>query len=208
MQLTFAKWILPLSLVSLIAFGQQPTAASTQKPVQASGVTPSTAQSTRTNAARTTKTHQRVVRSKYSKTSGRKGAKRREYRPEYTQNSVEVMNGASTQKVVFESNKDATAKGLKNVPVPLKVEVVNGTSTDTQYFYGDNGRQESDEKRPVVVGVQSSDTRAVGGNKHPVVTGITAVEAGDAKSASGGGQKVATVISPKPKRPEYQPDAH
>jgi S-adenosylhomocysteine hydrolase len=122
------------------------------------------------------------------------------------------MNGLSTQKVVFhddkgsESTKDTPA--VTNAPAPLRVEVVNGTASNTQYFYGDNGRQGSNEKRPVVVAVQSSDTRFIGGNKHTVVTGITAVGRGDAKSANGSGQKVTAVISPQPKRPEYQPDAH
>jgi hypothetical protein len=117
------------------------------------------------------------------------------------------MNGASTQKVVFRN--DETAHGsAKNVPASLKVEVVNGTTSDTQYFSGDNGRQGSDEKRPVVVAIQSSDTRFAGGNRHPVVTGITSVGRGDAKSANGGGQKISSGVSPQLKRPEYQPDAH
>ena len=92
---------------------------------------------------------------------------------------------------------------------PLKVEVVNGTATDTQYFFAGNERAQmgTDEKQPVVVAIESSDTRFAGGNKHPVVTGVTAVGAGDAKSASGG-QKVTTGVSPRPKRPEYQPETH
>jgi S-adenosylhomocysteine hydrolase len=123
------------------------------------------------------------------------------------------MNGASTQKIVFHDDKGTSesTKGTRagtNAPAPLRVEVVNGTASDTEYFYGDNGRQGSDEKRPVVVAIQSSDTRVVGGNKHTVVTGITAVGRGDAKSANGSGQKVTAVVSPQPKRPEYQPDAH
>jgi len=123
------------------------------------------------------------------------------------------MNGDSTQKVVF--NNDQASSGARknaaageNTPAPLKVEVVNGTASDTQYFYANRGLQGSNEKWPVVVAVQSSDTRFVGGNKHIVVTGITAVGRGDAKTANGSGQRVTAVVSPQPKRPEYQPDAH
>jgi hypothetical protein len=202
MRLTYVSWSLPLALVSTMAFGQQTTAS----PTQQSAANPSSAQNTHAKAGQTTPVHHRA-RSRRSKASSRRGGKRPAYRPEYTQNSVEVMNGASTQKVVF--HKDEVASGsTKNKPAPLKVEVVNGTATDTQYFSGDSGRQGQDEKRPVVVAIQSSDTRVVGGNKHPVVTGIMAVGPGDAKSASGGGQKVTTGVAPKPKRSEYQPDAH
>ena len=118
------------------------------------------------------------------------------------------MNGASTQKVVFRMTmQNARRREDKSEP-GYKVEVLNGTARDTQYFNGDNARAGSDEKRPVVIGVQSSDTRVAGGNKYPVVTGITTAGPVDAKSASGGGQKVTKRISPQPKRPAYQPDAH
>ena len=92
----------------------------------------------------------------------------------------------------------------------MKVEVVNGTSSDTQYFYPvKTGAQNvAASKRPVVVGIQSSDTRAVGGNKRPVVTGITAVGPAMRRRVNGGGQKVTTGVSPQPKRPEYQPEPH
>jgi hypothetical protein len=138
----------------------------------------------------------------------RKGAKRRAYRREYTQNSVEVMNGASTEKVVFHDSKPADGRGKNNLPAPMKVEVVNGNSTDTQYFAAGQAvqRKPSEAQHPVVVAIQSSDTRVAGGNKHPVVTRITAVQPGNAKSASGAGEKVMTGISPRPKRPEYRPD--
>jgi len=207
MRMTFASCILPLALVSPMAFGQQATPPTTVKVAPPVEKKSATAQNKHATAAQTTATHHRSTKGKHSKASSRKGGKRPAYRPEYTQNSVEVMNGASTQKVVFHDDR-ATSGSAKNVPAPLKVEVVNGTASDTQYFYGDNGRQGSDEKRPVVVAVQSSDTRFVGGNKHTVVTGITAVGRGDAKSANGVGQKVTAVVSPQPKRPEYQPDAH
>lgn len=208
MRLTFARCILPLALVSPVAFGQQSTSETTVKATQVA-----TPQNTHAKAAQTTAPLHRSTKGKHAKASNRKDAKRPAYRPEYTQNSVEVMNGASTQKVVFNNDLASSRAGKntvagKNMPAPLKVEVVNGTASDTQYFYGDNGRQGSDEKRPVVVAVQSSDTRFVGGNKHTVVTGITAVGRGDAKTVNGSGQKVTAVVSPQPKRPEYQPDVH
>jgi Tfp pilus assembly protein FimT len=213
MRLTFVSCILPAVLASSIVPGQQATAAATVKPAQQDAMKSSTAKSTPAKVTQKGKTSHGTVASKHSKMSSQNAAKRPAYRPEYTQNSVEVMNGESTQKIVFNSDQAASGSrkdvsAVKTSPAPLKVEVVNGASTDTQYFYGDNGRQGSDEKRPVVVAVQSSDTRFVGGNKHPVVTGITAVGRVDAKSARGSGQKVMTAVSPQPKRPEYQPDAH
>jgi hypothetical protein len=91
----------------------------------------------------------------------------------------------------------------------MKVEVLNGASTDTQYFYDDGKKQqEAPQNRAVVVGVQSSDTRMAGGNRNPVVTGVTASGTGDAKSASNGGQPVTKQVSPRPRRPAYQPDGH
>jgi hypothetical protein len=207
MRMTFARCILPLALVSPMAFGQQAISATPLKVAPQVVAKSATPPNTHATAAQTTAPTHRSTKGKHSKTSSRKGAKRPAYRPEYTQNSVEVMNGASTQKVVFHDDK-ATSGSAKNAPAPLKVEVVNGTASDIQYFYGDNGRQGSDEKRPVVVAIQSSDTRFAGGNRHPVVTGITAVGSGDAKTANGGGQKVTTGVSPQPKRRDYQPDAH
>jgi hypothetical protein len=211
MWVTFAKWSLPLALVSAISLGQQPTAP-IQDGAKQVATKSQTAKNTSATAAQAT-SHHRPAKGRHSKASSHGGAKRPAYRREYTQNSVEVMNGESTQKVVF--NNDQASSGARknaaageNTPAPLKVEVVNGTASDTQYFYGNSGRQGSDEKRPVVVAVQSSDTRFVGGNKHTVVTGITAVGHGDAKTVSGSGQKVTAVVSPQPKRPEYQPDAH
>ncbi len=207
MRLTFVGWSLALTLVSTMAFGQQATSGTTAKPSQSGAVKSSTAQKN-AKVGQTATTHHRSTKSKRLKASTRRGAKRHAYRPEYTQNSVEVMNGASTQKVVFQNN-EAASGAPKNAPAPLKVEVVNGTATDTQYFFAGNERAQmgTDEKQPVVVAIESSDTRFAGGNKHPVVTGVTAVGAGDAKSASGG-QKVTTGVSPRPKRPEYQPETH
>ena len=87
--------------------------------------------------------------------------------------------------------------------------MLNGTSTDTQYFYAQDVQDETARNRPVVIGaVQSSDTRIAGGNKHPVVTSITRSSGTDAKTASTGGEPVTKSVAPRPKRPVYQPDSH
>jgi hypothetical protein len=212
MRVTFASCILPLALVSAMALAQQTESRTTVNVAQQVVTKYGTAQNSHAKAAQTATPAHRSTKGKHPKASSRKRAKRPAYRPEYAQNSVEVMNGASTQKVVFhDDNGSESTKGTAagtNAPAPLRVEVVNGTVSNTQYFYGDNGRQGSNEKRPVVVAVQSSDTRSIGGNKHTVVTGITAVGRGDAKTVNGSGQKITAVVSPQPKRPEYQRDAH
>jgi hypothetical protein len=209
MQLTFLKSSLPLVLVATLMYGQKP--ASTQRPTRQSAVKQSSTAKTELQTARhQTKLHHRVARKKNTKASYRNGAKRAAYRPEFTEHSVEVINGASTKHVVFNDEKKPVGSD-KGESAQMKVEVVNGASADTQYFYTGNGQgtlSAAESRRPVVVGVHSSDTHIVGGNKHPVVTGITAVEAGDAKSVNRGGQKVPTEVAPKPKRPEYQPETH
>jgi len=209
MRLTFVRWSLPLVLVSMMAFAQQSTPAAQKLPQEAVAKS-SAAQSDHARIAKATTTHHRAA-AREKAASSRISSKRPAYRREYTQNSVEVMNGASTQKVVFHTDEPATGLGKDKAPAPMTVEVVNGTSTDTQYFSPAQGAAQqnlAEPKQPVVVAIQSSDTRVVGGNKHPVVTGITAVQPGDAKSASGGGPKLATGVAPRPKRPAYQPDAH
>lgn len=207
MQLTFLKSSLPFVLVATLMSGQK--TPSTQQPTQQSAVKQSSAAGVQAKTAHETRARHRVVRKKNTKASYRNGAKRAAYRPEFTEHSVEVINGSSTKQIVFNEEKPSvTAKGESP---QMKVEVVNGASSDTQYFYAGNGQGTQSAaklKRPVVVGVQSSDTRVVGGNKHPVVTGITAVGPGDAKSVNSGGQKVTTAVAPKPKRPDYQPETH
>jgi hypothetical protein len=205
MRLTLLRSSLPFVLVATMVCGQQTKPSSAPQTAQPTGAEDSGSQSAEAKVARKTQTHHRGVRRR--KASSRKRAKRAAYRPEYTQNSVEVMNGASTQKVVFQNDDAARASQKDRGDAGYKVEVLNGTARDTQYFNGDNARTGSDEKQSVVIAVQSSDTRVAGGNKHPVVTGITATGPVDAKSASGG-QTVTKGISPRPKRPAYQPDAH
>lgn len=193
---------LPLVLGPLIGAAQQAQPSVTQKPAQ----TPAAKQSSA--AVTGHKTSHRAARRRHA---ARKGAKRRAYRPEYADNTVEVINGSSTNKVVFHNEPAAKASNkklpaaLKDVPQPMKVEVVNGNSTDTQYFYG-NGQETAIRNASVVVGIQSSDTRTVGGNKRPVVTNVNSAGSGDAKSTDSGGQPVTKDVSPHPKRPVYQPD--
>lgn len=206
MQLTLLKSSLPFVLAATLLSGQQGKSV----PAQQSAAKESPAAAVQGKSAQETKAHPRLVRKRNRRASHRIGAKRAAYRPEYTEHSVEVINGSSTKQVVFNEEK-RPAGNAKGEAAQMKVEVVNGTSSDTQYFYAGSGQgaqNAAESKRPVVVDVQSSDTRVAGGNKRPVVTGITAVGAGDAKSANSGGQKVTTGVAPKPKRPEYQPETH
>ena len=202
-----------LLLAPLAGASQSTQTGKEQKPAQPPAVSGSGGSSS--HAAPTRPTAHHHSRRGHSTAAARKHGMRPEYRPEYKENSVEVINGDATNKVVFHDEQTATAnakrlpKEMKNAPAPMKVEVVNGTSTDTRYFY-DNGQDQNAARarnERVVVGVQSSDTRIAGGNKHPVVTGITSDGAGDAKSASSGGTPVTQSVSPRPKRPAYQPDA-
>jgi hypothetical protein len=204
---------LPLVFGLIVMAGQQTQPATAQNAAQSAAAKQPSGQASQSAATKLKKRH-RAARRGYSKAAARNGAKRAAYRPEYTDNTVEVINGDATKKVVFHNEQPATASAknlpaaLKNAPPPMKVEVVNGTTTDTQYF-NDQGQQvAADSKQPVVVGIQSSDTRVVGGNKNPVVTSVASSGTGTAKSASKGGQPVAKRVSPKPKRPAYQPDAH
>lgn len=200
--------VLPLAMGSGVLAGQQTQPATAQKPAQTSAAKNASAQhSPATPTKRATSRHT-------GKSEVRRGAKRREYRPAYRESSVEVINGDATKKVVFHDGQAATTPAkhlpasLKIAPQPMKVEVVNGTATDTQYFYDNGQEQIAARNQPVVIGIQSSDTRFAGGNKHPVVTSVTASGAADARSASSGGQPVTKNVSPHPKRPNYQPDAH
>jgi hypothetical protein len=210
MRRTFLNSSLPFVFVATLMSGQQGKPSSTQQPMQQSATKQSSRPGVQAKATQEAKTHPRVAHKRNTSASHRNGAKRSQYRPEFTEHSVEVINGSSTKQVMFNEEKKPVGSAKDESP-HMKVEVLNGTSSDTQYFYAGNrqGSQNSAElKRPVVLGIQSSDTHVVGGNKHPVVTGITAAEPGDAKSANSGGQRVTTGIAPKPKRPDYQPETH
>jgi hypothetical protein len=197
---------LPLVLGPVMMLAQQTQPRTTPKTTQTSAAKPANATA---HPHRTSRRHHRR-----SQVAAHKRAKRAAYRPDYTENTVEVINGGSTNKVVFHNEAappptaKTSSKSIKNGPQPMKVEVVNGSSTDTQYFYGSGQQQAPVRNKPVVVGIQSSDTRQVGGMKHPVVTGVTAGGTTDAKAAANGGQQVTQSVSPKPKRPDYQPEPH
>lgn len=207
MRPTFLRCILALSFISVTLPAQETKpatahAATQQISGQNSGSSSSNVKSTHSDSAQ-----HHVVRKRRSRVAYKHGAKRSAYRPEYTQNAVEVINGASTQKVVFH-NGETTSRSSKDSNGPMRVEVMNGTSADTQYFA--QGREMAgavESNRPVVVGIQSSDTKVVGGNKHQVVTRITSSGSGSAKSATNGGDVVTKAVSPRPKRPAYQPDS-
>ena len=193
---TSLVFALAISMVS--ASGQS---GSAQKPAQAT-----TAKKSDTPKKATV---YRATRAKYHKTAHKKGAKGNDYRPDYQQNAVEVMNGSSTQRVVF-NDEEKPGESAKAEPSQLKVEVVNGTSTDTRYFYLDQNALQTEAataRKPVVVGIESSDTRFAGGNKHPVVTGIETAGQDDATKV-GGGQKLTNGVAPQPKRLPYEPDVH
>src|SRR5437868_4287112 len=145
MRLTLVRSSLPLVLVATMMCAQQTKPSSEPQTARPIAEKHSGTPTAHLKAAHKSQVHHRAV--KHRKASSRKGAKRAAYRPEYTQNSVEVMNGASTQKVVFQ-NDDAAGTAQKDKAVPgYKVEVMNGTARDTQFFNGDNSRTGSDEKQ-------------------------------------------------------------
>jgi hypothetical protein len=189
---------LPLVLAPLMLAGQQAQSPTKHNPAQTSAA--KQASSTTPHKAAT----RRGRRYHSRKVAARKSAKRAGLCPD-SQMDVTVINGAQPLHVCMDKAKLA-AEEAKAAPRQMKVEVINGSATDTQYFSDKN--QETAHNQPVVVGVQSSDTRFAGGNKNRVVTGVTSSSSVDAKSASNGGQPVAKQVSPRPKRPAYQPDGH
>ena len=114
---------------------------------------------------------------------------------------VDVINGAQVLHTCFDPRP--RAEETKTSPDQLQVEVINGSAENTQYFYdsGQDAQIEAMLNKPVVVGVQSGDTRTMGGNKNPLVMRVNS-------AAITGGQPVTNRISPRPKRPAYQPDMH
>lgn len=189
---------LPMVLAPLIVAGQQaqtPTARKTQQ-------TSAAKQTSSPGSHKTTTRHR--TRHRLHKTANRKTAKPTGLCPD-SQMDVVVINGAQPLHVCMDRPK-LVQEEAKATPGQIKVEVINGSAADTQYFSDKN--QEAAHNQSVVIGVQTSDTRFAGGNKNPVVTGVTSSSTVDAKSASSGGQPVARQVSPQPKRPAYQPDEH
>ena len=152
------------------------------------------------------------------------GKPRPEYRPDYAQNKVEVINGATAHTVVFDEGhlastppgKEPAQKAVKGsaqtptvAPSQVRVDVVNGMSSETEYFEWDPERQQGqpfgmEHARPVVVGIESSNTRIMGGNKHPLVVGIESIGSGEA-AAQKSAPKLEYRLVPQPKRPPYRP---
>ena len=190
---------LPLVLAPLIVAGQQAQMPTGQKTHQASAAKQA---STRTSHKVTVhRKHKRHSR----KASARKTAAKRVGDCPESQIGLDVINGVAIRHVCIDK---AALAGNEPKPTSgqLKVDVINGSATDTQYF--SDRSQETVRNQPVVVGVQTSETRFAGGNKNPVVTGVTSSSTVDAKTASAGGQPVTRQVSPRPKRPAYEPDAH
>ena len=200
------------SVISMVVFalvagwmpGAQAQSATPQEPVRQNADRQASAQQ---NGHSRAVTHSKKT-THHSRKRSRK-AKRAAYRPEYAKNSVEVINGSSTQKVQF-NDEEKSSKQSKRGPSQLKVEEVNGNATSTRYFYVDKNQPPQQQvaagpKKRVVVGVQSSDTRFAGGNKHPVVTAITDAGPSDATSTSASGEKLTTGVAGRPKRAPYQP---
>lgn len=189
---------LPLVLAPMIVAGQQAQPAPAQKPAQ----TTAAKQTTSPAAHKTVAKHRKHHHSR--KAATRKSAKRAGLCPD-SQIALDVINGTQVRHVCIDKSVLA-ANEPKAIPGQMKVDVINGSSTDIQYFSEKN--QETAHNQPVVVDVESSDTRFAGGNNNPVVTGVTSSSSVDAKSASIGGQPVAKQVYPRPKRPEYAPDQH
>jgi hypothetical protein len=180
---------LPLVLAPLIVAGQQ-----AQPPA-----THDTQQTTAAKQTSSRKSHKATVHHRSRHHSRKAAAKKNDKIP------VDVITGSGTRRVLLDKEEPGGQQS-KAKPGQMKVEVINGSSTDTQYFSDRN--DETVRNQPVVVGVQTSDTRFASGNKNPVVTGVTSSSTVDAKTASAGGQPVAKQVSPHPKRPAYEPDVH
>ena len=187
---------LSLVLAPLMLAGQQAQPTKTQKSSAAdSARKPSPPAPHKTVTKHRKRHHAR-------KAAVRKSVKRAGLCPD-SQFAATVINSTEVHQVCLDKTslqKSQAATGK------MKVDIINGSSTDTQYFSDKN--QETARNQAVVVGVQSSDTRFAGGNKNSVVTGIVSSSTVDAKAASSGGEGVTRQVSPRPKRPSYQPDAH
>jgi hypothetical protein len=188
---------LPLVLAPLIATGQQAQPTTVHKPAQPTAVKQTSSPAPHKVARHKSRHHAR-------KAANRKTAKHAGGCPD-SQIGLDVISGTQVRHVCIDK---AALAGHEPKPAPgqMKVDVINGSATDTQFFSDKN--QESAHNQAVVVGVQSSDTRFAGGNKTPVVTGVTSSSTVDATSTSSGGQAVTRQVPPRPKRPAYEPDQH
>ncbi|MBS1804693.1 MAG: hypothetical protein JST28_15120 [Acidobacteria bacterium] len=184
---------LSLVLAPLVVVGQQTQPTTAQKAAQPAA----------TKHASPTAPHKTATRHR-SRHRSRKASRRAKH-TEPTTIPVDVINGGETRHVNLDKTM-AAPEHAKGKSGQVKVDVINGSSTDTQYFSDNN--QEAAHNQSVVVDVQSGDTKFADGNKSPVVTGIASSSSVDAKSASSGGQPVARQVSPRPKRPAYTPDGH
>ena len=185
---------LSMVLASLLVAGQQAQTTS-QKPAQ-----PNTAKQATSSAP-----HKAVTRHKKRHHSRKAATRRTGKQAENTKMPVDVISGGEIHRVLLDKPR-SDEKRIKASQRQMKVDVINGSATDTQYFSDKN--QENARNQAVVVGVQSSDTRFADGNKNAVVTGIASSSPVDAKATGSGGEGVTRQVSPRPKRPEYQPDAH
>src|SRR3569833_3212762 len=133
---------LPLVLAPLIMAGQQPQSATTAKPVQSNAVK-------QTTSSPLHKPHRARHRS-------RKAALRKKgMKTESATLPVDVITGGETRHLLL-NKADTANSGHKTAPGQMKVDVINGSAADTQFFSDRN--QESAHNQAVVVGVQSSDT--------------------------------------------------
>lgn len=189
---------LPLVLAPLIVAGQQAQPATSQKPAQTGTTAP------KSPAPHKSTTYHRKHHRHARKTAAQMSAKHAGFCSK-SQMDVIVINGAQPVHVCMDKAK-IQAEEAKATPGQMKVQVINGSASDTQYF--SQADQETARNQPVVVGVESSDTRYAGGNKNPVVTGVVSSSTVDAKTASSGGQPVTKSVAPRPKRPAYQPESH
>ena len=186
---------LPLVLAPLLLAGEQTPTTGAQKPAQPSAAKQTTSLAPHKKATRHRRRHHaRTAAARKSATHAEKNAI-----------PVDVIQGGELRHVVLDESTTAGASSNERSG-QMKVQVINGSATDTQYFSGKT--EENVRNQPVVVSVQSSETRFAGGNKSPVVTGVTSSSTVDAKSTSTGGQPVAKQVSPRPKRPAYAPDQH
>jgi len=190
---------LPLVLAPLIVAGQQAQPTTSPKPAQKTAIK----QTASPSPHKTAKKHR--TRHHLRKAAARKNAKHAGLCAD-SQFSADVIMGTEVRHVCLDKSQLAGGVPKAKPAGQMKVDVINGSATDTQYFSDSN--QESARNQTVVVDVESSDTRFAGGNKSPVVTGVASSSPVDATSASSGGQPVTRQVSPRPKRPAYEPDGH